>query len=244
MPGPLGSLEDHLAGVVGRAEIGREAALVADARREASLVEQPLERVIALDAHPQRLGERRCAGRHEHELLEVERVLRMRAAVDDVHHRHGQHVGVRAAEPAIERQLGLRGGGLRDGERDAEDRVRTEPRLRLRAVELDHGAVDLALLARVEAADAVCDLAVDVGDGAGDALAEPRLAAVPELDGLVLARRCARGDRGGTERAGLEPDLDLDGRIAARVEDLAGMDVDDRAHARQTSLVAGDGGRR
>ena len=32
MPGPLGCLENRLAGVVGRAEIGSEAALVTDAR--------------------------------------------------------------------------------------------------------------------------------------------------------------------------------------------------------------------
>ena len=212
MAGPLGRLENRLAGVVGRAEVGSEAALVADARREAALLEQRLQRVIALDADPERLGERRRAGRDEHELLEVERVLRVGAAVDDVHHRHGQHVRVRAAEPAVQRQVGVRGRCLGDGERDAEDRVRAEPRLRRRAVELDHGAVDLALLARVHPGDAVGDLAVDVGDGAGDALAEPGVAAVAELDRLVLAGRCAGGHGGCTERARLEPDLDLDGR--------------------------------
>ena len=57
--GALGSLEDRLAGVVGRAEVGREAALVADARREPALLEQRLERVVALDADAERLGERR-----------------------------------------------------------------------------------------------------------------------------------------------------------------------------------------
>ena len=151
VPGPLGGLEDRLAGVVGRAEVGSEAALVADARREAALLEERLQRVVALDADPERLGERRRAGGHEHELLEVERVLGVGAAVDDVHQRHGQDVGVGAADPAVERQLGVGGGGLRDRERDAEDRVRAEPRLRRRPVELDHGAVDLALLARVHA---------------------------------------------------------------------------------------------
>ena len=43
----------------------------------------------------------------------------MRAAVDDVHHRDGQQVGVRAAEVAKQRQLGRLGGGLGDRERDA-----------------------------------------------------------------------------------------------------------------------------
>ena len=54
----------------------------------------------------------------------------MRAAVDDVQQRHGQDVRVRPADPAVERHLRLRGGSLRDRERDAEDGVRAEARLR------------------------------------------------------------------------------------------------------------------
>ncbi len=122
--------------------------------------------VVGLGADPQRLGEALGAGRDEHELLEVERVLRVRAAVDDVHQRHRQDVRVRAADPAVERQAGVGGRRLRDGERGAEDRVRAEPRLRRRPVELDQRAVDLALVGGVEPDERVRDLAVDVGDGA------------------------------------------------------------------------------
>ena len=50
----------------------------------------------------------------------------MRAAVEDVHHRHRQHVRVRAADVAEQRQVGGVGGGVGDGERDAEDRVGAE----------------------------------------------------------------------------------------------------------------------
>ena len=89
--------------------------------------------------------------------------------------------------------------------------------------------------------DAVRDLAVDVGDGAGDALAGPGVASVAQLDRLVLAGRGARRDGGGAERARLEPDLDLDGRVAARVEHLAGVEVDDRAHGSSVASVDEDG---
>ena len=44
-------------------------------------------------------------------------------------------------------------GGARDGERDAEDRVRPEAALVRRAVELDQRTVDRRLLARVAADD-------------------------------------------------------------------------------------------
>ena len=46
-----------------------------------------------------------AAHRHDHEFLDVDRVVGVRAAVDDVHHRHGQHVRAGAAEIAVERQV-------------------------------------------------------------------------------------------------------------------------------------------
>ena len=48
--------------------------------------------------------ERRGADRDDHELLEVHVVVRVRPAVQDVHHRHGEHVRDRAAEVAVERE--------------------------------------------------------------------------------------------------------------------------------------------
>ena len=111
----------------------------------------------------------------------------MRAAVDDVHQRHRQDVRVGAADPAVERDAGLDGGRLRDGERRTEDRVGAEPRLRPRAVQGDQRAIDLALVGCVEPYERVRDLAVHVADGPCDALAEPCVATVAKLDGLMLA---------------------------------------------------------
>ena len=56
-----------------------------------------------LGAHPQAVGEGAAPGGDDHELLEVDGVVRVRAAVDDVHHRDGQDVRRLAAEVAPER---------------------------------------------------------------------------------------------------------------------------------------------
>ena len=80
------------------------------------------------------------------------------------------------------------------------------------------------LVGGVEPATAPGDLAVDVRDRLRDALAAVRVAAVAQLDGLELPRRRAGRHRGAAEGARLERDVDLDGRVAARVEDLAGVD--------------------
>jgi hypothetical protein len=55
--------------------------------------------------------------------------------------------------------------------------------------------------------------------------------AVAQLDRLVRAGRGARGHRGAARAVpDVEADIDLDGRIAAAVENLARLDVDDGGH--------------
>ena len=121
------------------------------------------------------------------------------------------------------------GGGLGGGERAAENGVRTEPALRRGAVEVDHRGVQLALVLGEKACEETRELAVHVLDGARHALAEPGVAAVAELDRLVFSGRRAGGYGRAAERAGLEPDVDLDRRVAPGVENLARVDVDDLA---------------
>ena len=116
--------------------------------------------------------------------------------------------------------------GLRVRERDTEDRVRAEPSLVRRPVELDEAPVERLLIHDVETADRVGDLAVDVRDRLRDALAAPRRAAVAQLDRFVHSgRRAGRDDRAAAV------DLHFDSRVAARVEDLAGVDVANLGHS-------------
>jgi hypothetical protein len=89
------------------------------------------------------------------------------------------------AEELLARRIGRR---LRDGERHAEDRVRTEAALRRRPVEVDERAVDPALVEGIQAADALRDGPVDVGDRVQIALAVvPIGLGVAQLERLVLA---------------------------------------------------------
>ena len=95
----------------------------------ACALQRVLQRVEHFGAHAHRLGEARRADRHDHEFLEVDRIVGMHAAIDDVHHRHGQQRRLRPADIAIERHA-LRGGlGLGRGHRHAEDGVGAEPLL-------------------------------------------------------------------------------------------------------------------
>ena len=107
-PALLDRLGDHVQrGAVGL-QAGREAALVAEAGGQALGLQHRLQRVVDLGPLPQRLGEGGRPDRRDHELLDVDVGVGVRATVEDVEHRHRQQVGVRAAEVAEQRQAGRR----------------------------------------------------------------------------------------------------------------------------------------
>ena len=116
----------------------------------------------------------------------------MLAAIEHVHHRHRHHAGG-GVEVAIERHAGRRGGGVRGGERHAEHRVGAERGFVLGPVERDQSLVERALPGRIGAAERGGDGPVDVGDGAGHALAaEAARVAVAQFERLMNAGRSAR----------------------------------------------------
>src|SRR5690606_29067548 len=129
---------------------------------------------------------------------------------------------VRAADVAEQLESGRLRAGLRDGERRAEQGVRAEAALVGGAVGVEECLVDGALLGGVEADDGRADLGEDGLDGLLDTLAEVTLAAVTQLDGLVLAGGGARRHCSAGETSVLEQHLDLDRGVATGVEDFAG----------------------
>ena len=195
------------------------------------LGEALLQRLEDLGAGAHRLAQGLRADRHHHELLDVDRVVGMRAAVDDVHHRHRQRARRDPADVAVERGAEALRRRLGGGEAGAEDGVGAEPALVGGAVEVDEDAVDAHLVGGGEAGQRVADRPVHRLDRAAHALAAVAAGvAVAQLDRLVRAGRGARGHRGAAHGAVLEQDVDLHGRIAAAVEDLAPHDVNDDRH--------------
>ena len=232
VPRGLDGRQEQLDRFLRRGDVGRKAPLVAHARREPLLLEDPLQRVKDLDAGPQGLGERREPDRADHELLGIEQIVGVRAAIDDVHERNGKRRRPRAADVAIERKArGLR-GRPRDRQRHAEHRVGAQAPLVRRPVELDEHPVDQRLVARIRARELLGDLAVDVRNGLPDSLAAVAfLVAVAQLERFPSPGRRSRGNAGAADGAPRQEHLDLDGRISARVQDLAPVQgLDRKAH--------------
>ena len=229
---------DDLERLVVRFQVGRETAFVADGGVVAAVVQHGLQRVKNFSAHPQRLAKGRRAPRLHHELLKIDVVVRVLAAVENVHHRYRQHVRFRAAQVAIQRHVADGGRGLGCRARHGQDRVGAELGLVRRAVEIEHGAVDLLLYAGVHAVQRRRDKLIDVFDGLQHALAAVTLlVAIAQLDCLIFAGRCAARHGGRRPDAVVQIYVGLDGRIAARVKNLAGHDAVDQRCSRHESLL-------
>jgi hypothetical protein len=107
--------------------------------------------------------------------------------------------------------------------------VARETPLVLGAVELDQALVDGPLVAGIEAAHRVGDLAVRVRDASSRPC---RLHAEPPSRSSSASCTPVEAPEGtaARRRARLERDLDLDGRVAARVEDLPRVRARDARH--------------
>jgi len=92
------------------------------------------------------------------------------------------------------------------------------------------GLVDQSLIVGVESDHGRRDFIEHGRDGLLDALAAIPVATVAQLDGLVHSGRRAGGHRSPRERPVDQSYLDLDCRIAAGIEDLAGPDLLDNRH--------------
>ncbi len=229
--GILDRLHHEVERLVGAFQRRREAAFIADIGVVAGGLQSRLQRMEHFGAHANGVGDRRRRHRHDHEFLDVDRIVGMRAAIDDVHHRHRQNMRIGVADIAPQRHAGLFGGGLGDGERHAEDGVGAQAAFVLGAVQFDHGTVEDQLFLGIHARQRVIDLAIDGLDGLQHALAAvTALVAVAQFDSLMRAGRGARGDGGAAETARLQDDIHLDGGIAARIENFAGVDVGNRGH--------------
>ncbi len=155
----------------------------------------------------------------------------MRSAVQHVQHGRGQDAGVHAAQVAIERNLQRLRHGARGGHGDGQNGVGAQLGLVRRAVQRDHGLVEQPLVGGVHALQLGRNHGFHVGHGLQHALAQVvALVAVAQFHGLMLAGGSARRHDGAAQCAAFQNYVRFHGRIAARVQNLAGANGNNLSH--------------
>ena len=213
--GSLDGVDDDLESVLDAVESRSEATFVTYSGGETTLLEELGEVVEDLSAPTYSLLESRSTYGTDHELLESDRSIGVSATIDDVHHWHGESIGIAATDVTIERHAESLGSSLSHSEGNAEDGIGTEVRLGWSAVEGEHLLVDSALLEYTAALESRSDDVVDVGNSLGGTLAEiTALVAVAKLESLVLASRCSRRNSCATQYTIFKHYVNLNGWIA------------------------------
>ena len=159
---------------------------------------------------------------HDHKLLRVHGVGSVCAAVQNVHHGHGQAVAVHAAQKAVQGHFQRSGGSAAGGNGDRQNGVCAQIGFVLGAVGPEHGGINGIDVGGIHAHHCVSDDGVDVLHSLGHALAQiAALVAVAQLQSLELAGGSAGGGTAAGNRAVGQSDLGLNGGISAGVQDLA-----------------------
>ena len=223
-------------GVFVGSQVRRETTFVTDGSVQATGLEHGFEVMEDLGAHAQGIGEILGANRLHHEFLDVDVVVGVLAAVDDVHHRYRHGVDTRGAiqisDVRVQRHaLGL-SSGLGGSQGHGEDGVGAQSRLVLGTVELDHRAIQSFLVDGIFAQQQVTDRAVDVGDGLQHALAQvTALVAVTQLQRFARASGGAGRSACAADDAAFQNYIRFHGGVTTGVENLTTLDVDDLCHS-------------
>ena len=212
-------------GFVVRTEVGGKAAFIAHVGGHVASLKDATEIVEHFSTHTKGFGESGGSDRHNHEFLEVDAVVGMGTAIEDIHHGDRKHVGTTTTKVTVELLAGLHSCSLGAGKGDTEDGVGAETAFVRGAIHFDHFLVDGALFFDIHAAKFLVEDVVDIVDGLKDAFAHiDGFVVVAKFTGFVYA--CGGSRRNGSAAHGalLGEHFDFDCGVAARVEDLTAPD--------------------
>ena len=229
--GLLDGFENQLDGLGIGFERGRESAFVADGGVVTLLLEHAFEGVEGFRGPAQGFAEALRANGHDHEFLEIDVAVGMRAAVQDVEHGRGQDGGVDAAEIAVKGNLEGLGHCASGSHGDGQDGIGAELAFVGGSIERVHGLIDEALVGGVHAFEFRGNDGFNIGHGLQNAFAEVMaFVAVAQLDGLKLAGGGSGWDNGTAHGAAFQDHVRFHGGIAARVKDFAGTNGNNFSH--------------
>ncbi len=105
--------------------------------------------MIDFRPHAESLGIGFRSHRYDHELLEIQRIFRMSAAVYHIHHRKGKALCIAAAQITVKRHFQRFCRRFRAREGDSQNGVGAQVSLVVRPIQFGHHAVQFALLKHV-----------------------------------------------------------------------------------------------
>ncbi len=220
--GLFNSLHNHLQGLLVGAQVGGKAALVAHCGNIAAVFQHCFQVMENFRPHAQSLLKAGRTHRHHHKFLNIHVVVRVLAAVQNVHHRHRQGFGVHAAQVTIQRhaKAGRRSFSCRQG--NAQNSVCAQPPLVGGAVQLNQQLVQRSLVKSREPLQLRRNNLQHIVHRLAGAFAQVTLfVAVAQLHRLMHTGRRAGGYGRPANAAVLQQHLHLHSRVGPAIQNLA-----------------------
>ena len=211
--------------------LGCKTAFVTHGGADALVVQNALECVEHFRTVTQSFAERGCAYRNDHELLQVEVVVCVFAAVDHVHHRHRHLHATHATKVAVQRQARFFGCGAGHSHGYSQHRIGTQATLIFRTVQINQRLVQESLFRGIQAQDGLRNFGVDMLYGLQHTLAQiAGFVAISQFDGFTATSGGARRHSGTAHGAAFQQHVALDRGVATGVQNFTSYDIYDCTH--------------
>ena len=184
-----------------------------------------------LGAHTQRLSKAGSTHRHHHKFLNIHVVVCVLAAVENIHHRYRQSLGIHTANITIQRHTQACSRSLSHRQRSTENGISAQFTLIRSTIQLQQQLVNSHLIKSQLADQSRCDDLTHILHSLAYTLAqETVLVTVTQFHCLVYAGRCTGRHSGTPQRAILQHYLYFYSRIAAAIQNLSCVYINNAGH--------------
>ena len=223
-----------------RSQIRCKASLIPNGGGKTSPLQHTSQSVVDLRTHLQSLPEGGCTPGHYHDLLDIHIVGSMGTAVQNVHHRHRQHIGIYASHIPVQRHvvMSCRRPGCCPGH--CQHGICPQGGFIGCTVQSAHAPVDPVLIQSTLGNQRRRQHMVYIGYCLANAFPIVAAFLIPQLHCLKHAGGCTAGHTGGTQGTVRQQHLCPDCGIPPGVQHLISSDpFDFHTHACATPVVYG-----
>ena len=225
-----------------RGQVRREPALITHRRIQAAGRQHFFQVVENFRPGAQALRKTGRGHRLHHEFLNIHIVIRVLAAIEDIHHRH-RHTEFGAAidvgDVLVQGNPARAGSRLGRRQGHGQNSIGAKFCLVIGAVGLDHAGIQLALVRGISAQQQVPDRSIDMPHGLQHTFTHIATAiAIAQFQRLTGAGGCTGGRAGLTDFTGGQGDFRHYRGIAPGIHDLKGLYIRDITHCLRSVVSA------
>ena len=229
--GTFNSINNESQSFFGRFQIRSKTAFITNVSVVTGSFKVLLQGVENFSTHTNSFTDRRSANRHNHEFLNVDWVISMLTAVQNIHHRNRQNMSHRTAKVTIKRKFAFFSLSFRNSHRNGENSISTEFAFVFSAIEFNHSFINVDLVIGIKTSQSVINSVINIFNGFQNTFsAKTGFVAITKFNSFVNTGRSAGRNSGTSESTALKNNISLNGRITTRINNFSSMNIYNSTH--------------